>query len=89
LRVKSRTLGPISGTVNSTCADPEIRLNGKTLSWRLQCRGQLDADVAGHFEFDSPRHYAATVVSQGRMAGALISDVKSELEGEWIGECPQ
>ena len=76
-----------SGTINSTCADPEIRSSGRTLSWRLQCRGQLDADVAGHFEFDSPRHYTATVISQGRMAGVLISDVKTALEGERTGDC--
>jgi hypothetical protein len=27
------------------------------------------------------------VMSQGRMAGALISDVKTGLEGERIGDC--
>jgi hypothetical protein len=85
----ARTFGPVSDTINSTCADPEIQLTGKTLSWRLQCRGQLDADVAGHFEFDSPSHYTASVASQGRMAGALISDVRSELSGERVGDCPQ
>jgi hypothetical protein len=83
----ARTFGPVSGTINSTCADPEIQSTGRTLTWRLQCRGQLDADVAGNFSFDSPRHYTATVTSQGRMAGALISDVKTALEGERVGDC--
>jgi len=83
----TKTFGPVSGTINSTCADPEMKLDGRTLTWRLQCRGQLDADVAGRFEFDSPQHYAATVTSQGRMAGQLISDVKTGLEGERIGDC--
>jgi uncharacterized protein DUF3617 len=84
----ARTFGPVSGTINSTCAGSEIDLAGKTLIWRLQCRGQLDAEIVGHFEFDSPRHYKATIVSQGWMAGALISNVRSGLEGERLGECP-
>ena len=83
----TKTFGPVSGTINSTCADPEVKASGRTLSWRLQCRGQLDIDVAGHFEFDSPQHYTASVTSQGRMAGQLISDVKTGLEGERIGDC--
>lgn len=83
----ARTFGPVSGTINSTCGDPDIQLTGRTLSWRLQCRGQLDADVAANFNFDSPQHYTATVSSQGRMAGALISDVKTALMGERLGDC--
>jgi hypothetical protein len=83
----AKTFGPVSGTINSTCADPDIQKTGRTLTWRLTCRGQLDADVAGHFNFDSPQHYAATVTSQGRMGGALISDVKTGLEGERVGDC--
>lgn len=85
----AKTFGPVSGTINSTCAAPEIATTGRTLSWRLQCRGQLDMDVAAHFEFDTLQHYTAMIASQGRMAGALISDVKSGLEGERLGECPQ
>jgi uncharacterized protein DUF3617 len=85
----TKTFGPVSGTINSTCADPDIQLSGRTLTWRLQCRGQLDADVAAHFEFDSPQHYTATVTSQGWMAGQLISDVKSGIEGERVGDCPK
>jgi Protein of unknown function (DUF3617) len=83
----ARTFGPVSGTINSTCADPDIQLTGRTLKWRLQCKGQLDADVAASFNFDSPQHYRATITSQGWMAGALISDVKSEVEGERVGDC--
>jgi hypothetical protein len=85
----TRTFGPVAGTINSTCADPNIQLSGRTLSWRLECRGQLDVDIAANFNFDSARHYMATVTSQGRMAGALISDVKTELTGERLGDCPQ
>jgi len=57
------------------------------LKWHLQCRGQLDLDVLGSFNFDSPSHYTATISSKGRMAGQLISDVKTEIEGERVGEC--
>jgi Protein of unknown function (DUF3617) len=85
----AKTFGPVSGTVNSTCEAPSSELNGKTLKWRLQCRGQLDMDVAGDFNFDSSTHYTATITSKGVMGGALISDVKSEVVGERIGDCPK
>jgi hypothetical protein len=85
----AKTFGPVSGTVNSTCEAPSSELSGKTLKWRLQCRGQLDMDVAGDFNFDSPTHYTATITSKGVMGGALISDVKSEVVGERIGDCPK
>ena len=47
------TFGPVSGTVNSDCGAPTIETAGKTLKWRLQCRGQLDIDATGEFTFDS------------------------------------
>jgi hypothetical protein len=83
------TFGPVSSTINSTCADPQVETSGRTLSWHLQCRGQLDADVAGHFDFDSPQHYKATVTSKAAMGGTLMSDVKTELQGERVGDCQQ
>jgi hypothetical protein len=64
-----------------------MRANGRTLKWHLQCRGQLDIDVAGNFNFDSPLHYTAMITFRGVMAGRLISDVKTELEGERVGDC--
>ena len=85
----TKTFGPVSGTINSECADPEIESNGKNLSWRLQCRGQLDADVAARFNFNDPQHYTATITFQGRMGGALINDTKTEIVGERIGDCQQ
>jgi hypothetical protein len=85
----AKTFGPVSGTVNSTCEQTEYEANGRTLKWHLQCRGQLDIDVEGSFNFDTPLHYTATITSKGRMAGALISDVKTELEGERVGDCQQ
>jgi hypothetical protein len=83
------TFGPVSGAVNSTCDAPVVEAAGKTLKWRLQCRGQLDIDATGDFTFDSPRHYTAVITSKGKMAGALISDVRSDLDGERVGGCQQ
>jgi hypothetical protein len=83
----AKTFGPVSGGVNSTCETPQSAMNGRELKWHLQCRGALDLDVEGQFNFDGPRHYSATVISKGRMAGQLISDVKSDLVGERVGEC--
>jgi hypothetical protein len=83
----AKTFGPVSGTVNSTCEPAEPETTGKNLKWHLQCKGQLDLDVLGDFNFDSADHYTATVISKGVMGGKLISDVKTELQGERIGAC--
>ena len=83
------TFGPVSGTVNSDCETPAVETAGKVLKWRLQCRGQLDIDAAGEFTFDNPRHYTAVITSKGKMAGQLISDVKTNIEAERIGDCTQ
>ena len=83
------TFGPVSGTVNSDCEAPTVETAGKTLKWRLQCRGQLDIDATGEFNVDSPRHYTAIITSKGRMAGALISDVRTDIEAERVGDCTQ
>jgi hypothetical protein len=62
-------------------------VTGQKLKWRLQCKGQIDMDVAGEFNFDSPSHYTATVITKGWMGGMLTNDVKTELEGERVSEC--
>ena len=83
----TRTFGPVSGTVNSDCEPAQPETSGRNLKWHLQCKGQLDLDVFGEFNFDSDTHYTATVSSKGAIGGKLISDVKTELVGERIGEC--
>jgi Protein of unknown function (DUF3617) len=83
------TFGPQMGTVNSTCAPPVLETTARTLTWRIECRGQMDMNVQGSFDFDSPSHYTATVSSKAWMAGSLVSDVKTEVEGERVGECKQ
>ena len=35
----------------------------------------------------APVHYTATILTKGWMAGSLMSDVKTELEGEHVGAC--
>ena len=51
----AKTFGPVSGTVNSTCEPAEPKTTGRNLKWHLQCKGQLDLDVLGDFNFDSFR----------------------------------
>jgi hypothetical protein len=84
-----KTFGPQLGTINSTCADPIMETSTRTMKWKLECKGQLDMNLQGSFEFDSPTHYTATVTSQGWMGGNQISDVKTEIEGERVGDCRQ
>ena len=83
------TFSPISRTVNSNCAPIERTLTGTRLSWRLTCKGQIDMELTGDFNFDSPRHYTATLRSNAAMAGMPMIDTESTLEGRWVSACPQ
>ena len=85
----AKTFGPVADTVNSTCAPAAYETSGTKLKWHLQCRGQLDIDVSGDFNFDSSTHYTATISSKGWMAGSLMSDVKTEIVGERVSDCQQ
>ena len=60
--------------VNSTCEPTVYETAGRTLKWHLQCKGQLDMAVAGIFNFDTPLHYTAVIVTKGEMAGSMVSD---------------
>jgi hypothetical protein len=82
-----KTFGPVSSTINSTCAPTVFATTGRTMKWHLACKGQLDLDIQGNFNFDSTSHYTATIASKGWMAGQLMSDIKTEVEGERVGEC--
>jgi hypothetical protein len=83
------TFTPSSRTVNSTCAPVEKTLNGSRLNWRLTCKGQLDMELTGEFNFDSPRHYTATVQSKAAMAGMPMVDSQENIEARWVSACPQ
>lgn len=83
----ARTFSPVSRTTNSTCERVEHESTPLRLKWRLQCRGQLDMDVAGEFNFDSPQHYSATVIASSSMMGRLMQTIRTAIDGRWVGEC--
>jgi hypothetical protein len=82
------TFSPQFGSVNSACERTEFTADAGRMHWRLECKGQLDMDVAGDFTFDTPLHYTATISSKGAMAGRQILSSSAGLEGEHIGACP-
>ena len=81
------TFSPISRTINSACAPIERGFTGQKLTWRLVCKGQLDMELTGEFNFDTARHYTATVRSKAAMAGMTMVDSQETLEGQWLSEC--
>jgi len=83
------TFSPIARTVNSTCAPMERSFDSKKLTWHLVCKGQLDMELNGEFNFDSPHHYTGAVQSKASMAGQPIPDSKQTLEAQWVSACPQ
>jgi len=48
-----KTFGPQVSTVNSECERTEFEFEPSSLKWRLQCRGQINIDVAGQFVFEN------------------------------------
>jgi hypothetical protein len=83
------TFSPISSTINSTCEPMQRSFDGKKLTWHLLCKGQLDMELNGEFDFDSPHHYTGTVQSAASMAGQPMPGSKNTVEGEWVSACPQ
>jgi len=80
---------PIARTINSTCEPMQRSFDGKKLTWHLVCKGQLDMELSGEFDFDSPHHYTGTVQSAASMAGQPMPASKNTVEGEWVSACPQ
>ncbi|MGA8358442.1 MAG: DUF3617 family protein [Xanthobacteraceae bacterium] len=83
------TFSPIPATVNSVCAPMERSLKGPLLTWHLVCTGQLNMELSGAFDFDSPHHYTGTVQTKAEMQGMPNVDSQNTIEGEWISACPQ
>jgi len=81
------TFSPIPRTENSVCAPIERSFNGAKLTWRLVCKGQLDMELTGEFNFDSPHHYTATMRTKAAMAGMTMVDSQNTLEAQWVSEC--
>jgi hypothetical protein len=83
------TFSPIATTINSDCAPMERNFDGKKLTWHLVCKGQVDMELTGAFDFDSPHHYTGSVETKAAMAGQPMPGSKSTLEGQWVSACPQ
>jgi Protein of unknown function (DUF3617) len=83
------TFSPVPQTINSVCAPIERSLEGPRLTWHLVCKGQLDMELSGEFNFDTSHHYTATVRTRAAMAGMQMIDSQNMLEGRWVSACPQ
>jgi hypothetical protein len=81
------TFSPVAATTNSVCDPIERKLEGGRLTWRLTCKGQLDMELTGEFNFDSPRHYTATEQTKAEMGGRPMVDSQITLEGQWVSAC--
>ena len=81
-----RTFAPEYRVQGSTCENMKVEWSGQKLSWRVRCTGVLSMEVAGAYDFDSPRHYTGVVTLLGSMAGREMR-TRTALEGERIGEC--
>lgn len=82
-----RTFSPVYGTTNSACEQVEREFTPQRLKWRLQCRGQLDMDVAGEFVFERRDRYTATIVASSSMLGKIMQETQTRIEAERVGEC--
>ena len=81
------TFSPEYRTVNSGCERVEFNSTATALRWRMRCTGQMDMDVSGDFTFDTPKHYTATIISKGAMAGREFVNTSVSIEGEHVGDC--
>ena len=82
------TFSPVAGTINSVCAPIDRSLKDGRLTWHLVCKGQLDMDLSGEFNFDDPHHYTGNVRTRAQMAGMQMVDSQNMLEGQWMSACP-
>src|SRR5690606_33754070 len=82
-----KTFGPQFSTENSECVRKEFKLEPSGLTWRLECRGQVDMDVAGQFIFDSPTRYSAFITSKATMLDRIVHETMVSISAERIGEC--
>jgi len=81
------TFSPNSRTTNSTCENTEHEATPQRLKWHLQCKGQIDMDIAGEFAFDSRDHYTATITTQVSL-GNQIQRSRAAIEAQRVGACP-
>ena len=81
------TFSPRFGGVNTTCQRTEYTKTDQKLTWRLECRGQLNMDSAAEFTFFSPIRYTAVISTKGWMGNQQMMDTQVTLEGEFVGAC--
>jgi hypothetical protein len=81
------TFSPRFGGVNTACARTEYSKLGEKLTWRLQCRGQMNMDSAGEFTFFSSLRYTAVIATKGWIGDQVIADMQMALEGTYLGAC--
>ena len=82
------TFSPVANTINSTCEPMTRNFDGKKLTWHLVCKGQLDMELTGEFNFDSSHHYTGAVQSTASMGGQEMPGSKNTVEGTWVSACP-
>lgn len=81
------TFSPRFGGVNTSCERTHYDKSEQKLSWRLQCRGQVNMDSVAEFTFFSPLRYTATIATKGWMGDRQIMESQVGLEGEFVGAC--
>jgi len=81
------TFSPRFGGVNTTCKRTQYEKSERQLSWRLECRGQLNMDSTAAFTFFSPLRYTATIATKSWIADQQLMDSHVALEGEYLGAC--
>ena len=82
------TFSPASGSDHSSCTPVEKSLDGRKLTWRLTCKGQLDMEESGEFQFDAPHHYTATTRKRAAVSGTPMIDSQETIEAQWVSACP-
>jgi Protein of unknown function (DUF3617) len=80
------TFSPVPRMINSECAPLERKLEGGKLDWHLVCKGQLNVELTGAFNFDNEHHYTATVRTHAQI-GNQTMDTLDMLEGRWVSAC--
>ena len=81
------TFSPRFGGINTTCERTQYTKSEQKLTWRLECRGQINMDSAAEFTFFSPLRYTAVISTKSWMGNQPIADSEVTLEGAYVGVC--
>ena len=81
------TFSPRFGGVNMACTRTEYSKSEQKLTWRLECRGQVNMDSSAEFTFFSSLRYTATIATKGWIGDQVIADTQMALEGTYLGAC--